>query len=265
LRVNLNEAPSTKRQSQKRGRSQSLKTTKKKQQKKSGLRSASRLHLRGGAEKQKSKTSNVISEYLKTFSKNRTRKPGVLINYNQQIAYNFNIKNVSLSLLLKRVEYLIKNPLKKKIQNIQDLSKKEKKDLVLFHKSILTLPKYIPIQPRLRGGAKKQMIEKTHITETATAPHPMMKATRVHREIPQDLQLRLKSLNRIKRLKDVSIETVYNRNVNKKLIKYSYNLLFYFFKSMYCLISKPVFLFTPDKVVIQLLYFLNIPKFKVFK
>jgi hypothetical protein len=34
---------------------------------------------------------------------------------------------------------------------------------------------------------------------------------------------------------------------------------------MYCLISKPVFLFTPDKVVIQLYYFINIPKFKVFK
>ena len=34
---------------------------------------------------------------------------------------------------------------------------------------------------------------------------------------------------------------------------------------MYCLISKPIFLFTPDKVVIQLLYFINIPKFKVFK
>jgi len=34
---------------------------------------------------------------------------------------------------------------------------------------------------------------------------------------------------------------------------------------MYCIISKPVFIFTPDKVVIQLHYFLNIPKFKVFK
>jgi hypothetical protein len=50
-----------------------------------------------------------------------------------------------------------------------------------------------------------------------------------------------------------------------RLIKYSYKLLFYFFKSMYCLISKPVFLFTPDKVTIQLFYYLNIPKFKVFK
>ena len=34
---------------------------------------------------------------------------------------------------------------------------------------------------------------------------------------------------------------------------------------MYCLISKPIFIFTPDKVVIQLQYFLNIPKYKVFK
>jgi len=34
---------------------------------------------------------------------------------------------------------------------------------------------------------------------------------------------------------------------------------------MYCLISKPVFLFTPDKVTIQLFFYLNIPKFKVFK
>lgn len=57
----------------------------------------------------------------------------------------------------------------------------------------------------------------------------------------------------------------YNRSCNNRLIKYSYKLLFYFFKSMYCLISKPVFLFTPEKVTIQLFYFLNIPKFKVFK
>jgi hypothetical protein len=34
---------------------------------------------------------------------------------------------------------------------------------------------------------------------------------------------------------------------------------------MYCLISKPTFLFTPEKVTIQLFYYLNIPKFKVFK
>lgn len=35
-----------------------------------------------------------------------------------------------------------------------------------------------------------------------------------------------------------------------------YKLLFNFFKSMYCLISKPVFIETPDKIKIQLFYFL---------
>ena len=59
--------------------------------------------------------------------------------------------------------------------------------------------------------------------------------------------------------------TVNNRTAYNRLIKYSYKLLFYFFKSVYCLISKPVFLFTPDKVTIQLFYYLNVPKFKVFK
>ena len=70
---------------------------------------------------------------------------------------------------------------------------------------------------------------------------------------------------KLNKLKSVRGLTGYNRSANNKLIKYSYKLLFYFFKSMYCLISKPVFLFTPDKVTIQLFYYLNIPKFKVFK
>jgi hypothetical protein len=75
----------------------------------------------------------------------------------------------------------------------------------------------------------------------------------------------LSSIRYLNRLKGVSGPTGYNRSANNRLIKYSYKLLFYFFKSMYCLISKPVFLFTPDKVTIQLFYYLNIPKFKVFK
>jgi len=76
------------------------------------------------------------------------------------------------------------------------------------------------------------------------------------------IALRLKELNR---LKGVSGITGYNSTANNRIIKYSYKLLFYFFKSMYCLISKPTFLVSPDKVTIQLFYFLNIPKFKVFK
>ncbi len=46
-------------------------------------------------------------------------------------------------------------------------------------------------------------------------------------------------------------------NINKLLIS--------FFKSIYCIISKPVFIHTGDKVIIQLFYYLNIPKKKIFR
>ena len=50
-----------------------------------------------------------------------------------------------------------------------------------------------------------------------------------------------------------------------RYIKDTYKLLFYLFKSMYCLISKPVLKYTNDKVTIQLFYYLNIPKKKIFR
>nr|BBG67081.1 ribosomal protein S3 [Stropharia rugosoannulata] len=48
-------------------------------------------------------------------------------------------------------------------------------------------------------------------------------------------------------------------------VKDTYDLLYYFFKSIYCLISKPVFLESSNKIIIQLFYYLSIPKKKVFK
>jgi hypothetical protein len=46
---------------------------------------------------------------------------------------------------------------------------------------------------------------------------------------------------------------------NNKLYKNIYNLLVYSFKSMFCLISKPIFVITPNKIIIQLFYYLFIP------
>jgi hypothetical protein len=50
----------------------------------------------------------------------------------------------------------------------------------------------------------------------------------------------------------------FNSETNK-LIKNIYQLLSYSFKSMYCLISKPVFVITSNKIIIQLFYYLLIP------
>jgi Mitochondrial ribosomal protein (VAR1) len=53
--------------------------------------------------------------------------------------------------------------------------------------------------------------------------------------------------------------------LNRREITNISELLYYFFKSIYCLISKPVYLHSSDKVIIQLFYYLCIPKKKVFK
>jgi hypothetical protein len=58
---------------------------------------------------------------------------------------------------------------------------------------------------------------------------------------------------------------LHNPSASNRYIKDTYKLLFYFFKSMYCLISKPVLNYTNDKVTIQLFYYLNIPKKKIFR
>lgn len=51
----------------------------------------------------------------------------------------------------------------------------------------------------------------------------------------------------------------------KAFIDDLYKLLFYYFKSIYCLIGKPVIQFSSNKITINLFYFLNIPKKKVLK
>jgi len=52
--------------------------------------------------------------------------------------------------------------------------------------------------------------------------------------------------------------------VNKLIFKVQ-NLLQASFKSMYCLISKPLFIITPDKITIRLFYFLFVPNFLKYK
>ena len=215
-----------------------------------------------------SKTSDILYEFIKSISKYRNRQKGLLINFNQHIAYNFNSEN----LLIRAAKAEINNSLQIKTNKNKNTNAvpftysfqlaQAKVAKATENKSInINYPLNNPLlgwYPESKQNTPRASLANTHRTESA-GPHA---STSVHRETPQDLPL---WLNRITKLKGVRGETGYNRKGNNRLIKYSYKLLFYFFKSMYCLISKPVFIFTPDKVVIELKYFLNIPKFKVFK
>jgi hypothetical protein len=267
LRVNLNKTPTTKNLRE--------------------LRSLKNIRV------STSNRSDVIYEYLKTFSKYNNQKKGVLINFNQHIAYNFNSKN----LLVREVEPLNNNSLqiktnKNKSTNAVPLTLSLQLKKANVHPSSLVSERggekakateninknininyplnkpLLGLYPVSKKNSPRASFENTHGMMTPRTPRAEEPndSTSVDREISLNLLLRRKlKLTRQNRPTDVSVEAGYNLKGNNKLIKYSYKLLFSFFKSMYCLINKPVFIFTPDKVVIQIHYFLNIPKFKVFK
>ena len=236
-----------------------------------------------------SNITDVIYEYLKTFSNYSIKKKGVLINFNQHIGYNFNRRN----LLLRGVESPNNNSLQVKTNKNQStnafpfafsvqLEKKAQVPSVPSVESVATVTT-VPSVPKATENMNKNINininyplnkpllglypdpesnKNTPIASVANVTEESNAPAIVQSEIPKDIVLIAEKLNRIK---GISEETGYNPKGNNKLIKYTYKLLFYFFKSMYCLISKPVFIFSPDKVVIQLQYFINIPKFKVFK
>jgi len=58
-----------------------------------------------------------------------------------------------------------------------------------------------------------------------------------------------------------------NQTINKNwyLSEDLIKLISAFFKSIYCLISKPKFINTQDKIIIEILYFITIPDYKIFK
>jgi Mitochondrial ribosomal protein (VAR1) len=246
------------------------------------------------------KSSDVLYEYLKSFSKYRKRKTGLIIKQNQHIVYNFTkkrlIKTGDEALYKKAIKKIIQKLTAKILKNkstfgVPDIAKAteniNKNNLLSTlagqTSTIAQLLREAPkreekekfspnLQPEGTEGNKDDLLNK-HLLGLSPESNKKQNTPFVNKhrtlepnapltldtEIPQDLNLRLKELN------NLSLKTRNLCRGNNRLIKYSYKLLFYFFKSMYCLISKPVFLVTPDKVVIQLKYFLNIPKYKVFK
>jgi Mitochondrial ribosomal protein (VAR1) len=260
LRVNLNEAPSTK-----------LKCI----------------------TKPPSKSSDEIYKYLKALSKYLKRQKGLLTKKTQHIAYNFQSKKkirIKISKVAKKIakaEALINKSLNLKVKTIQSTNGVKNSAITKtnINKNINTNTKINIKYPNTNAKTNKNIndhlkfplvglnqvnqVNQVSKQNKNTPKPPCVNTPRTVEpnaplnlppEIPQDLNLRLQRLNSLSR-KAANIRMLNNN----RLIKYSYKLLFYFFKSMYCLISNPVFLITSEKVVIQLNYFLIIPKSKVFK
>nr|WDS46452.1 ribosomal protein S3 [Cyathus striatus] len=88
-----------------------------------------------------------------------------------------------------------------------------------------------------------------------------------------EIYSKINNLKIEQKLNKTGISMNYNKFISYNFIKYSNGggyisdrlfknintLLISFFKTIYCLISKPVFIITPDKVIIKLFYFICLP------
>jgi Mitochondrial ribosomal protein (VAR1) len=142
----------------------------------------------------------------------------------------------------------------------------------LFNISNINKTNEIKIEQTLNSIFKmKEFDSKNEAISIYSNPVEILYSKDNNSTIPYNLQKKpiinqyLKSIsnyNMIKKGIFISYSNIIGFNFNSqrnKIIKNIYKLLVGSFKSMYCLISKPVFVMTPDKIIIQLFYFLFIP------
>jgi len=151
-----------------------------------------------------SNTFDVIYGFLKTLINcNYSNKKGLLLNFNQHIAYNFNSKN----LLLRGAEPLLNDSLKIKTNENQSTNAVTFNSLQLekaqvakatenINKNInINYPLNKPLlglYPESNKNTPITSVANTHITEE---PEEQNATTILQREIPQDLLVRLNRLN----------------------------------------------------------------------
>lgn len=185
------------------------------------------------------------------------------------VASNLNFSNSNLS---KAGQY-------KKILNSNLLLRNRKFDLLRSNLAII-LKKRIKTFSEIFSAAA---ILQQHIFIENNSKNLLYKNYIISQYLKNYIQTKL-SLNKYKggynKIIGYKFSSNYNNNLNKKSYACflgaapnttyfnsaeTYKLLYIFFKSMYCLISKPVFKYTNDKVIIQLFYYLNIPRKKIFR
>jgi hypothetical protein len=201
-----------------------------------------------------------------------------IFSYNNIISKNILLRNMKYNFLKSTLSSI----LKKKIRKISEvLEDKPIKNYVLYS----YLKNCIFSPPHLNGGRTKLSLNKykgskfgsfinynkiigykfncnPHPCLATLAQQPPLGEERGATPFPLRGGLQGKGINLgVGRLVNSRVAAE-QRNIN---IKETNKLLFYLFKSMYCLISKPVLKYTNDKVTIQLFYYLNIPKKKIFR
>jgi hypothetical protein len=186
----------------------------------------------------------IINQYLKSMSTYNMITNGTILYYSSIIGFNFKkkiraylpfFKPVSLSINSSSKSSLAKGQLQAKLHDAGALP--------LLMSSMLRTQSS---QGESSKGNEGLLIKSVRSAERLTSPYS------------------LRGIRKVGGSLDKGKFSIFGRGIeNNKLINNIYKFLYLSFKSMYCLISKPVFIIKSNKIIIQLFYFLLIPK--IFK
>ena len=182
----------------------------------------------------------VINQYLKSMSTYNMITNGTILYYSNIIGFNFKKRIRAYLPFIKSISPLLSYP-----KGQHESMKGMMEDTMLGIRASTLLPTG---KSEIKGTAdpKESMVVKGRNGERLTSPYTF------------------RGLKKVVGSLDKGKFSVFGRGIeNNKLINNIYKFLYLSFKSMYCLISKPVFIIKSNKIIIQLFYFLLIPK--IFK
>lgn len=244
--------------------------------------------------KNKNNVLKIINSLLPTVTENTKNKKMINSYLNDSNSIFIDKKNSNLNIIKKDIKSFQKNLYKNIEPTISNITKNNNQILVyknnllinkIFNVTNINKTNEIKIEQTLNSIFKMKAFDsKNEAISIYANPVEMLYSNNnnnnnstVHYNLQKKpiINQYLKSMSNYNMLKKgifMSYSNIIGFNFNtqrNKLIKNIYNLLAGSFKSMYCLISKPVFVMTPDKIIIQLFYFLFIPNIlkskKLFK
>lgn len=198
----------------------------------------------------------IINQYLKSMSTYNMITNGAILYYSNIIGFNFKNKIRAYLPFFKPVSVSINSSRKSSLA----------KDLLL--RSLRTnqlgaggsISAFATAQPARLQVESSKGNDRLLINSVRSLRSPARQrgAERLTSPYP------LRAISKVAGFLDKGKFSIFGRGIeNNKLINNIYKFLYLSFKSMYCLISKPVFITKSNKIIIQLFYFLLIPK--IFK
>jgi hypothetical protein len=231
----------------------------------------------------KGNTKKVITNLDKTSnfnplkSENKQFKSIINISKSNLLTNKMNIlKNIlnnnKLSIPLNLLKPLLNQNINQNINESPSLKNKSTNDLKTKNSKLRTVTKDVNIEIISKDNLKSNKSKLINDKNSIYTPRINRLKSLI---LNYNLKNKMTTTKYFKLITSYDSVNAFHENIkfnfykyNNKNIKFVYNLLEYAFKALSCLISKPVFMETPDKLIINLFFFFvpgKVNKFERFK